>query len=119
MFFHPQDFDDLDRCKINFCGTVRPNRRDMPSDFGTKQLKLKRGDVRVRTTGGLTALVSKDRREVYMLTNMDPPPEGNFCDESNCPMKPHIVERYNQHMGYFDNSDHMANSYSMIRHTFK
>jgi len=29
----------------------------MPSDFGPKHLKLKRGDIRVRTRGGLTALV--------------------------------------------------------------
>ena len=72
---------------------VRPNRRDMALDFGPKQLKLKRGDVRVRTRGGLTVLVRKDRRAVYVLTNMDPPPaKGNFCDDSNCPVKPHIVE---------------------------
>ena len=97
---------------------MRPNRRDRPRDFGPKQLKLKRGDIRVRTRGGLTALVWKDRREIYMLTNMDPPPpEGNFCDDSNCPVKPHIVERYNRHMGYVHNSDHMANSYSMSRCT--
>ena len=51
---------------------------------------------------------------------MDPPPaEGNFCDDSNHPMKSHIVERYNRHMGYVDNSDRMANSYSMSRRTFK
>ena len=98
---------------------VRPNRRDVPHDFGPKQLKLKRGDVRVTTRGGLTASVWKDRREVYMLTNMDPPPaERNFCDNSNHLMKPHIVEQYNQHMGYVDNSDHMANSHSMSRRTF-
>ena len=55
-----------------------------------------------------------------MLTNMDPPPaEGNFCDDRNHPMKPHIVEKYNRHMGYVDNSDRMANSYSMSRRTFK
>ena len=42
--------------KINFCGPVWSNRRDMAHDFGPKQLKLKRGDVRVRT-----ALVWKDR----------------------------------------------------------
>jgi len=71
--------------------TVRPDRKGVPCDFGPKQLKLKRGDIRVRTRGGLTALVWKDRREVYMLTNMDPPPaEGNFCDDSNCPVKPHM-----------------------------
>jgi len=46
--------------------------------------------------------------------NMDPPPpaEGNFC-ESNRAMKPHVVEQHNWHMGYVDNSDCMANSYSM------
>jgi len=51
---------------------------------------------------------------------MDPPPaEGNFCDNSNHPMKPHIVEHYNWHMGYVNNSDCMAYSYSMSRRTFK
>ena len=53
FFSSPRLFDGLDRRKIK---TVRPNRRDMPSDFGPKQLKLKRGDVRVRTRGGLTTL---------------------------------------------------------------
>jgi len=44
-----------------------------------------------------------------MLTNMDPPPaEGNFCDNSNHPVKPIIVERYNRHMGYLNGSDRMA-----------
>jgi len=47
FFSSPRLFDDLDRRKIKSCGTVRPNRRDMPSDFGPK-LKL-RSDVRVRT----------------------------------------------------------------------
>jgi len=49
-------FDDLDRHKINSCATVQPNRKEMPRDFGPKQLKKKRDDIRVRTRGGLTAL---------------------------------------------------------------
>jgi hypothetical protein len=119
FFSSPRLFDDLERHKINSCGTVRPDRKDMPPDFGPKKLKLKRGDVWVRTRGNLTALVWKDRRDVYMLTNMDPPPpEGNFC-ENKCPVKPHIVARYNRHMGYVDHSDRMANTYSMCRRTFK
>jgi len=59
FFSSPRLFDDLDRHQINSSGTVRPNRKDMPHDFEPKQLKLKRGDVRVRTRGGLTALVWK------------------------------------------------------------
>ena len=69
-----------------------PNRTDMPHDFGTKEQKLKRSDVRVVTRGGLT-----DRQEVYMQTNTDPPQtEGNFCDNSNHHVKPHR----NRHMGH-------------------
>ena len=33
FFSSPRLFDVLDRLKINFCWTVRPNRRDMPSDL--------------------------------------------------------------------------------------
>jgi len=44
--------------------------------------------------GRLDRIVWKDRQEVYMLTNMDPPPaEGNFCDNSNCHVKPRIMEQ--------------------------
>jgi hypothetical protein len=61
----------------------------MPDDFRSKELKLKRGDVRVRTSGDMTAVVWKDKRNVHMLTNMrDPPAERNFCDESGNALKP-------------------------------
>jgi len=66
LFSSPRLFEDLDRRKINSCGTVRPNRKDVPRDLGPK-LKMKRGDVTVRTREGLTALVWKDRRVVYVL----------------------------------------------------
>ena len=63
----------------------------------------------------MTALAWKDRRDNF-LANMDPPPEeGNFCDDS----KQANVAWYNQHMGYVDISDQMANSYSMCQRTFK
>jgi hypothetical protein len=39
----------------------------MLPDFGPKELKLKRDDIRVRTRGNLTALVWKDRQDVYIL----------------------------------------------------
>jgi len=86
----------------------------------TKKIKLTKGDIRVRTRGNLTALAWKDRWNVYLLTNMDPPPEeGNFCDESKRGVMPQIMAQYNRHMGYVDISDRMVNSYSMCRRTFK
>jgi hypothetical protein len=57
VFSSPSLFDDLNRRNINSCRAVRPNSRDMPRDFGLKQLKLKRGNIRVSTRGGLTALL--------------------------------------------------------------
>ena len=61
FFSSPRLFDDLDRRKINSCRTIQPNRKDIPHGFGPKQLKLKRGDVKMKTRGLLTALAWKDR----------------------------------------------------------
>ena len=36
FFSSPRLYDDLLRRKIHSCGTVRPNRKDMPSDYGPK-----------------------------------------------------------------------------------
>jgi hypothetical protein len=57
FFTSPDLFDDLTKCKINCCGTVRPNRKGMPQDLADRRLKLKRGDIRARTRGDLTAVV--------------------------------------------------------------
>ena len=38
FFSSPRLFNDLDRRKINSCGTLQPNRKDMPRDFAPKQL---------------------------------------------------------------------------------
>jgi len=55
-----------------------------------------------------------------LCANMDPPPaEENFCYDSNCPVKPHVVKWYNWHFGYVDSSDRMANTCSVSRCTFK
>jgi len=36
FFSSPRLFDELLRLKIHSCGRVRPNRKDMPSNFGPK-----------------------------------------------------------------------------------
>jgi len=43
FFSSPRLFDDFDRCKINSCGTVQPNRRDMPHEFGQKKTEIEKG----------------------------------------------------------------------------
>jgi hypothetical protein len=72
-FFSNRDlFDDLTKKKINCCGTVRPNRKGMPQDLGPKKMRLKQGDIHIRTRRDLTAVVWRDKR-VYTLTNVHNP----------------------------------------------
>jgi hypothetical protein len=48
----------------------------------------------------LTAMCWKDKREVYMLSNIHPSPANdNIRDQYGYAIKPHIVKQYNTHMG--------------------
>ena len=88
---------------------MRLNKQGMPKDPKHKKLRLKRGDIRVRTRGDLTAVVWRDKREVCMLTNIhDPPRESSFRDEHGNVIKPAIVADYSRHMDYVNKADRMA-----------
>jgi hypothetical protein len=92
----------------------------MPNDLKHKKLIFKRGDIRVRTRGDLTAVVLKDKRHVGLLTNMhNPPKEGSFHDEHGNAVKPATVADYSRHVGYVDMADRMANSCTASRRTWK
>jgi hypothetical protein len=45
------------------------------------------------------AVVCRDKRDVYVLTDMHNPPakEGNFCDEHGNALKLQIVQDFYQH----------------------
>jgi hypothetical protein len=50
------------------------------SDYNTQKLKWQ--DIKARTRGDLTAMIWKNKTEVYMLTTMhNPSAEVNFCSE--------------------------------------
>jgi hypothetical protein len=119
FFSSPELIDDLVKTQIYCCGTVRPNGKGMPQDLKPKT-KLKRGDIRVRTSADMTAILWRDKRDVCMLTNIhNAPAEGNFCNERGKAIMPQIVMDYNHHMGYVDKGDRMANIYTTSGRTFK
>ena len=92
----------------------------MQQDLGRRRMTLQWGNLQVQTRGDLTAMPWRDKRDVRILTNIhDPPAEGNFCDNNGKAIKPQIVLDYNRHMGYVDEGDRMANSYSINRRTWK
>ena len=83
-------------------------------------MTLQRGNLQVRTSGDLTAMLWRDKRDVRVLTNIhDPPTEGNFCDNNGKAIKPQIVADYNRHMGYVDKGDRMTETYSINCRTWK
>jgi hypothetical protein len=119
-FTSPVLFDDLATKQIYCCGIVRPNRKGMRQELGPKKMKLKRSDIRVRTRGDLTAMLWRNKRDIYMLTNIhDAPAKGNFCDGNGKATKAQIVAEYSRHMGFVDKEDRMAKSYSICQRTLK
>jgi hypothetical protein len=101
-FTLPALFGDLFQLKINACGTVRHDRRGMPWDIGPKSLKKKRNTV-TWVRGTLRAVCLKDRRDVYILTNMHAPcVEGKVTLESGQAIKPRVVEDNDAYMGFVD-----------------
>jgi hypothetical protein len=55
------------------------------------------------------------------MTNMHhhPPEEGNFCDERKNALKPATIQDYNRYVECTDKSDHMMNTYSISRWSWK
>jgi len=49
-------FDDLRTKTIKYCGSVRPNRKGMPENL-EHNMKLKRGSLKNKVKGNLTARV--------------------------------------------------------------
>jgi hypothetical protein len=91
-FTSPKLFNDLHSRKINACGTARHNRQGIPLDFSPKQLKIIKGHTVSRLKGTLRAICWKDKREVYVLSNMHIlPAEGNFKLDGKA-VKPCITE---------------------------
>jgi len=119
FFSSPDYMTTWPRRKFSVVGQLGYIERACPRT-SNPTLKLKRGDIRVRTRGDLTVVVWKDKRDACLLTNIhDPPREGNYCNEHGIAIKPAIVACYNRHMAYVDNVDRMANSYTASHRTWK
>ncbi|GFQ69598.1 piggyBac transposable element-derived protein 4 [Trichonephila clavata] len=136
FFSSPELYRDLlKEKKINSCGTVRPNRKHFPKNLAP--CKMKQGDLAVKFCNGMTAMCWKDKRQVYMLTNMHSPRNEFIIDERKrflkkidgdvsesekdrlSTTKPKIVADYNKHMGYVYLGDRMASTYTFARRTRK
>lgn len=101
-------------------GTVRCNRKDFPK--GLMGLKLERGTSKFRHCDGVTAVLWKDKRDVYCLSSL----HGNEVDvvphksqDSEAKRRPRLICDYNAHMGGVDLHDQLQVYYCIGRKGMK
>jgi len=63
-FSSPALIDDLLGRKINFCGTVRNDRRGMPKDIASRAIKAKKGDITTRVRVNQSIVRWNNKRDV-------------------------------------------------------
>ena len=120
-YSRPGLFVQLLQAETNVCGTVRLNRKGMPSNFSKK--KLKRGEIAFySSTNGLLALKWQDKKEVEILSSMHTAEMVNTQKKHRNGQdiaKPQCVLSYNEGMGGVDRSDQQAKPYQCVRKCVK
>ena len=69
LFPSPALFDHLQRLGIRACGTLRPNRKDVPPDLQQVGKQLPKGGTATWQRGDLGCLAWNDKQVVYLLSN--------------------------------------------------
>ncbi|KAL1276403.1 hypothetical protein QQF64_036026 [Cirrhinus molitorella] len=116
----PTLFQHLLSLGTGACGTVRPNRKRMP----TFSCKMKKGEVKwIRANGSQLAVKWHDRRDVHVLTTIHPTgmaATGKLSHITGQPkMKPVCVLEYNKKMGAVDKADMMTGFLECARKSTK
>jgi len=117
----PELFDVLDSYDTYACGTVRPNRKEVPKIFG--QVKLKQGETIFRVRENLTAIRFHDKRDVTMLSTIHQPTmvlTNKVDHRTKEPIhKPRAIVDYIQKMGGVDLADQIVQYYDVLRRCVK
>ncbi|XP_068104032.1 piggyBac transposable element-derived protein 4-like [Hyperolius riggenbachi] len=114
FYTSPELSEILIKHKTDTYGTVRANRREMPSAFAKQ--KLKTGDIAAWQKGKMLALRWRDKKDVCLLSTVH--------DTSTVPtrtrggkdmVKPQVVVDYNHTMGGVDKADQAVTFYPAVR----
>ncbi|KAI2644801.1 PiggyBac transposable element-derived protein 4 [Labeo rohita] len=115
----PTLFQHLLSLGTGACGTVRPNRKGMP----TFTKKMTKGEVDFRENGSQLAVKWHDKRDVHVLTTVHPTgmaATGKTDHITGQPkMKPVCVLEYNKKMGAVDKADMMTGFLECTRKSTK
>ena len=118
-------FDDLQHIGIRACGTLRPNRKAIPSDLKQVGKLLPKGGIATWQRGELGCLAWHDRQVVYLLSNHTSVDTTVSFDQVRSDgtdvtvIKPKVVHDYNLHRGKVDTVDQLRGSYALERKSMK
>ena len=63
----------------------------MPKDLAPKTIKVKMGDIHIRTSADMTAILWRDERDICTMTNIhNAPAEVNSCNEGRKAISPKL-----------------------------
>ncbi|XP_042871046.1 piggyBac transposable element-derived protein 4-like [Penaeus japonicus] len=112
----PLLFSNLHALKIGACGTVRSNRKHLPT-FP----KLKKGEVKSYHANNVLALKWNDRKDVTLLTTVhnDEIVTTEKERDGQPQLKPKAIIDYNKNMRLVDKSDMMISFNECLRKTRK
>lgn len=114
FYTSPELNEFLLKNKTDAYGTVRANRRDMPSMFGKK--KLKTGELVAWQIGKIMALRWRDKKDVCLMSTVPNTSTGMVRTKGGKEvMKPQVVTDYNKTMGGVDRADQAITFYPAMR----
>lgn len=109
-------YEFLLKNKTDAYGTVRANRRDMPSMSGEK--KLKTGEMVAWQKGKMMALRWPDKKDVRLMSTVPNTSTVTVCMKGGKEvMKPQVVIDYNKTMAGVDRVDQAITFYPAMRNS--
>ncbi|XP_068130827.1 piggyBac transposable element-derived protein 4-like [Hyperolius riggenbachi] len=110
FYSSPELFEILIRNKTDAYGTVRPNRREMPTAFAKQ--KLKSGDIVAWQKGKMLALRWRDKKDVCTLSTVHDASSATTTTRGGKVLaKPQVILDYNHTMGGVDRADQAMTYY--------
>ncbi|XP_068089543.1 piggyBac transposable element-derived protein 4-like [Hyperolius riggenbachi] len=114
FYTSPELYEVLVQNKTDCYGTVRPNRRNMPSSFACKKLKL--GEIVAWQKGKIMALRWRDKKDVCLLSTVHNTATTMVHTRGGKDiLKPQVVMDYNHTMGGVDKADQETTFYPAMR----
>ena len=114
FYTSPELLEILIKNKTDAYGTVRNNRRNLPTNFVKE--KLKRGDIRAWQKGKIMALRWKDKKDVCVMSTVHNAASSVIKTKGGKEIqKPLVILDYNHTMGGVDKADQELTFYPVMR----